>query len=159
MRQNKQNDFYKGFDTLNADYGAIGSGEGNQWRRSWSAGYDEKHAEPGEVYILLGLLRRFRVRAKIGLSRRVQRRLQEIREDHGSLIFPVFVISTDNMIRLEKAAHHRFKAYNKYEERGSGRTEWFEISPLRLIKMIWFLFCKEKVFQYSDRLLRLKNRL
>lgn len=155
----RRNNFYEGLDSDSADNGVIGSDDGNQWRQSWSAGYHVKHAEPGDVYIMLGLLRGFRVRAKIGLSRRIKRRLQEIREDHGAFIFPVFVISTDNMIRLEKAAHHKFKRYNKHEATGTGRSEWFEVNPLRLIKMIWFLFCKEKVFQYSDRLLRMKNRL
>jgi hypothetical protein len=151
MRHNGQN---------NADYGVISSGNGNQWRRNrrfrgdsgWSAGYDQKHAEPGEVYIVLGLLRGFRLKAKIGRSRNHKRRLAYLKNDFGKFIFPVFVISTNSAIRLEQAAHHRFQTYREHEERGSGRTEWFRINPIRLLKMIWFLYVKEKQFACGDRL-------
>jgi hypothetical protein len=157
MRRNRQND---------VGYGAISSCNGNQWRqrhcfggeRDWSAGYDEKHAEPGEIYIVLGLLRGFRLRAKIGLSRNHKRRLAYLKDDFGKFIFPVFVISTNNMIRLEQAAHRRFQTYREHEDRGSGRTEWFRINPVRLLKMIWFLYAKEKQFVCGDRLESFKNK-
>jgi hypothetical protein len=157
MRHNRQN---------NADYGVIGSGKGDQWWQSsrfgekgtWSAGYDEKHAEPGQVYIMLGLLRGFRLRAKIGRSRNHKRRLVYLKNDFGKFIFPVFVISTSNMTRLEQAAHRRFQAYREHEERGSGRTEWFRVNPIRLLKMIWFLYVKEKQFVCGDRLESFKNK-
>lgn len=128
-----------------------------QAARDVRAGYREKHAEPGEVYLMLGLLRGFRVRAKIGLSRNHRRRLAYLRDDFGRFVFPVFVISSSNMIRLEQAAHHRFKAYNEHEDRGSGRTEWFRINPIRLLKMIWFLYMKEKQFTCSDKLESFKS--
>lgn len=157
MRHKRQN---------NTDYGAIGSGKGNQRRRnrsfgqegSRSAGYDEKHAKPGQVYIVLGLLRGFRLRAKIGLSRNHKRRLTYLKDDFGKFIFPVFVISTNDMIRLEQAAHRRFQSYRQHEERGSGRTEWFRINPIRLLKIICFLYVKEKQFVCGDCLESFKNK-
>jgi hypothetical protein len=157
MKRNRQND---------VGYGVIGSCNGNQWRQlhcfggksRWSAGYDEKHAEPGEVYLMLGLLRGFRVRVKIGLSRNHKRRLAYLKDDFGKFIFPVFVISTNNMIRLEQAAHRRFESYREHEERGSGRTEWFRINPIRLLKMILFLYMKEKQFVCENHLESLKNK-
>lgn len=124
-----------------------------------SVGYGEKHAEPGEVYIMLGLLQGFRIRAKIGLSRNHQQRLKYLKDDFGQFIIPVFVIQTNNMIRIEKSAHNRFRAYNEHEDRGSGRTEWFRINPIRLIKMIWFIFMKEKQFSCGDRIESFKNSL
>lgn len=120
-------------------------------------GYGQEHAKPGEVYIILGLLRGFRLRAKIGLSRNHKQRLAYLKDDFGKFIFPVFVISTNNMIRLEQVAHHHFRAYNEHEARGSGRTEWFCINPIRLIKMIWFLYVKEKQFVFGDRIESFKN--
>lgn len=139
----RQNNFYTGFNYRQATDGRVG--------------YGAEHAEPGEVYIMLGLLRGFRLKAKIGLSRKHKRRLAYLKNDFGKFIFPVFVIQTDNMIRLEQAAHHRFRAYNEHEDRGSGRTEWFRINPIRLLKMIWFLYMKEKSFQYGDHLESFKN--
>jgi hypothetical protein len=61
------------------------------------------------------------------------------------------------MSRLEKSAHRKFKQYNEHEAYGSGRTEWFRINPIRLIRMIAFLFFKAKYFQCSDRLQSLKK--
>ncbi len=143
MRENRPTDFFRGLSYRQSTDGRVG--------------YGKEHAEPGEVYIVLGLLRGFRLKAKIGLSRNHKRRLAYLKDDFGRFIIPIFVIQTNNMIRLEQAAHHRFKAYNEYEARGSGRTEWFRINPIRLIKMIWFLYMKEKSFQYGDRLESFKN--
>jgi len=146
MRNKRQTDFFKG----------LGNRQVTDERVGW---YGEEHAEPGEVYIMLGLLRGFRLKAKIGLSRNHKRRLAYLKDDFGKFIFPVFVIQTHNMIRLEQAAHHRFQTYNEHEASGSGRTEWFRINPIRLFKMIWFLYMKEKHFQYGDRLESFKNNL
>ena len=155
MRNNRQND---------ADYRTTSNGD--KWwqsrrfggKGSWSAAYGEKHAEAGQVYIVLGLLRGFRLKAKIGLSRNHKRRLAYLKNDFGKFIFPVFVISTNNTIRLEQAAHRRFQSYREHEDRGSGRTEWFRINPIRLLKMIWFLYVKEKQFVCGDRLESFKNK-
>lgn len=143
MRNNRPSDFFRGLGYRQATDGWVG--------------YGEEHAEPGEVYIMLGLLRGFRLKAKIGLSRNHKRRLAYLKDDFGKFIIPILVIKTNNMIRLEQAVHHRFRAYKEPEDRGSGRTEWFRINPIRLLKMIWFLYMKEKSFQYGDRLESFKN--
>lgn len=169
--QHKQSDFFKGMGTGESDRSNYGYNPTIDRRMAEVAnnqavyGYGAKHAEPpisrdsqpGNVYLMLGILRGFRVKAKIGLSRKRERRLQEVRKDHGRFIFIVFVISTSNMIRLEQAAHRHFKAYKEPEIEGTGRTEFFRINPIRLIKMIWFLFMKEKSFQCFDRLKSFKN--
>lgn len=168
MKNDRQSNFSQGFggshpsEPMNYRYSPlidrrIRDCQRQQPARDARAGYSKEHAEPGEVYIMLGLLRGLRLRAKIGLSRNHKRRLAYLKDDFGKFIFPVFVISTKNMIRLEQAAHHRFKAYNKHEERGSGRTEWFRINPIRLLKMIWFLYMKEKQFACGDQIESLKN--
>lgn len=172
MARNEQTDFFKGFyndshasEPMNHRYNPQIDRRINECERSEQAaqtrdasvGYGEKHAEPGEVYLMLGLLQGFRVRAKIGLSRNHKQRLVYLKDDFSRFIIPIFVISTNNMIRLEKAAHARFKAYNEHEASGSGRTEWFRVNPIRLIKMIWFLYMKEKQFHYGDRIESFKN--
>lgn len=129
-----------------------------QSARDTRTAYGQEHAEPGEVYIMLGLLRGFRLRAKIGLSRNHKQRLAYLKDDFGKFIFPVFVISTNNTIRLEQAAHHHFRDYNEHEAFGSGRTEWFRINPIRLLKMIWFLYIKEKHFACGDRIESFRNK-
>lgn len=168
MRHNDQTDFYKGFDngshpSESGDYRYNSPIDRriNDYRQATDArvGYGEKHAEPGEVYLMLGLLRGFRVWAKIGLSRNHKQRLEYLKNDFGQFIIPVFVVSTNNMARLEKSAHIKFKAYNEHELYGSGRTEWFRINPIRLIKMIWFLYFKEKHFACGDRIESFKNGL
>ena len=128
-----------------------GNNYGYSWQRSWSGGYDDKHASPGYVYLMFGILRGFRFRLKIGLSREPKRRLQELRYDYGALVFPVFIIATNNMSRLEKAAHYRFKRYNVPELHGTGKTEWFHCNPFLLLSIISFLFFKQKHFQLYDR--------
>lgn len=167
MKNDRQSDFFQGLgssdesEPMNYRYSPPINRRIRDYQQRQAVdarvGHGQEHAEPGEVYIMLGLLRGFRLTAKIGLSRNHKRRLAYLKDDFGKFIFPVFVISTNNMIRLEQAAHHRFRAYNEHEERGSGRTEWFRINPIRLIKMIWFLYMKEKHFQYGDRLESFKN--
>jgi hypothetical protein len=169
MQHNRQDDFHKGLNNshpsepMNYRYNPLIDRRIKDCQKSQTSDaavrYSEKHAELGEVYIMLGLLRGFRVRAKIGLSRNHKRRLAYLKDDFGRFIFPVFVISTNNMIRLEQAAHCRFKLYNEHEDRGSGRTEWFRINPIRLLKMIWFLCAKEKQFVCGDRIESFKNNL
>lgn len=161
-KQQKQPDFLKGMgDGAGAGYKnpAIDQrmAEIRRNNANTAYGYGSEYAKPGDVYLMIGILRGFRVRVKIGLSGNHKRRLQEIRDDHGKFIVTVFVISTSNMIRLEKAAHARFKAYNEHEAYGTGRTEFFKVNPVRLIKMIWFLFMKEKSLQCFDRIESMKN--
>lgn len=110
-----------------------------RWVRSWSGGDDGRHAAPGYVYLMFAILRGFRFRLKIGLSRAPKRRLQELRKDYGAFVFPVFIIATNNMSRLEKAAHYKFKRYNVPEPRGTGKTEWFRCYPILLFRIISFL--------------------
>lgn len=160
MKNSKQNDFSQGLGNSlpsQRPVRRIRDYRRQQAARTARVGYRQEHAEPGEVYIMLGLLRGFRLKAKIGLSRNHRRRLAYLKDDFGRFIVPVFMISTKNMIRLERAAHHRFRAYNEYEDRGSGRTEWFRINPIRLLKMIWFLYMKEKQFACYDRIESFKN--
>lgn len=160
MKNDRQSDFSQGlgdFQPSQRLVRRIRDYQRQQPARDARVGYGTEHAEPGEVYVMLGLLCGFRLRAKIGLSRNHRRRLACLKDDFGRFIVPVFVIQTKNMIRLEQAAHHRFMAYNEHEERGSGRTEWFRINPIRLFKMIWFLYIKEKQFACGDRLKSFKN--
>lgn len=160
MKNDRQSDFFQGlgdFHPSQRPVRRIRDYQCQQPTRDARVGYGAEHAEPGEVYIMLGLLRGFRLKAKIGLSRNHRRRLSYLKDDFGKFIFPVFVISTSNMIRLEQAAHHRFRVYNEHEERGSGRTEWFRINPIRLLKMIWFLYMKEKQFVCGDQIESFKN--
>lgn len=169
MKKDRYNDFFQGLgishrsEPMNYRYNPPINRRIREYQRqqpvrgATRVGYGQEHAKPGEVYIMLGLLRGFRLKAKIGLSRNHRRRLAYLKDDFGRFIVPVFVISTKNMIRLEQAAHHRFRAYNEHEERGSGRTEWFRINPIRLFKMVWFLYMKEKQFACGDRLESFKN--
>jgi hypothetical protein len=168
MARNEQTDFFKSLDNgsnrqyINPIFNPLLERRINDYKQATQArdarvGYGEKHAEPGEVYLMLGLLRGFRIKAKIGLSRNHKERLVYLKDDFGRFIIPIFVVSTNNMIRLEKAAHTRFDAHREPEAAGSGKTEWFRINPIRLIKMIWFLYMKEKQFHYGDRIESFKN--
>lgn len=167
MKKENGTDFFEGFN--NSDYQPLLNRRNrtiplnplvdSQWRKNGKENYDDKHSEPGNVYIIIGLLSRFKVKAKIGLSRSPKRRLRELRDDYGAYLFPVFIITTNNMNRLEKSVHHKFKSYRSPELFGTGRTEWFEINPIRLVKIITFMFFKEKFFRYSDILKSMKDRL
>lgn len=169
MWNNQQSDFYKGLDNsypsepMNYRYNPPIDRRIKDYQKYQASdaavGYGERYAAPGEVYIMIGILQGFRVRAKIGLSGNHEERLKYLKRDFGHLIIPVFVIKASNMIRLEKSAHRRFKAYNEHEASGSGRTEWFRVNPIRLIKMIWFLYMKEKQFACGDRIESLMNSL
>lgn len=169
MRYKEQSDFFNGLngshksEPMNYRYDPPIDRRINDYQRpaatDAAVGYGERYAKPGEVYIMLGILRGFRVKAKIGLSGDHEERLKYLKKDFGQLIVPVFVIRASNMIRLEKAAHKRFKPYNEPEATGSGRTEWFRINPIRLVKMIWFLYMKEQQFACGVRIESFKNSL
>lgn len=115
------------------------------YRRGWVSA---QHEAPGDIYLIINIWRR---KVKLGLSNNPERRIKELRTVYGSHLFIFWTVKTINMAQLEDLAHRHFHPYNAPEpEHLNGHSEWFWLNPVRLIKMMWFLWTeanKQKIHQ------------
>lgn len=91
---------------------------------------------PGMVY----LLQDKKGFVKIGLTRNIKLRKQDLEKDWGKLKV-LEVVPTRNMRQLELRMHREFCQFNVYRGKQSGGTEFFRLSGFQLWKARFVLHC------------------